>query len=640
MSNDYRDAATALRQVLSGKAGVKTAVFGARPRNVKRCFALVAEASKRLPLLRSLARLLGPAGRDADPAMVLVLLQEHLFSRGGIKGGGALKRLIVESDAALRAAAGDAVAAAKTAGGDAASTWPRYVRVNTLLAAVPDVVAELTAGGGGGVSEGGGEGAPSSSSTSSSSSSSASAPGSGGGGLSRSEVAVDAHLPMLLALPPDAHKRLALHAHPAVGCGRLVLQDKASALPPYALLEDALTGAAPGWGAAGLPAGWHPLPLLPPPEGGPSSSSSSSGGGGGGGGGGSWPIDVIDACAAPGNKTTELAALLAQLHEARRGAGGAAAGAGAGKKRKRPDAGDAPAAAAAPSVAAVPTVWAFDRSPPRLETLRQRVALALTGRAPAAASSLSSSGSGGGKKSKGTNTQRHGGESSSSLPSAPATSAHPSVRVVCSGDDFTALSPSDPRFARVRAVLLDPSCSGSGMVKAHGALPGGASDAGGGAATAAAPLPPPSEAGRVASLAAFQAAALAHALSFPGVVRVSYSTCSVYAQEDEAVVAGAVASFNASGTVDAASGRPVRVALLRALPAWANRGIPPPPAAAGGGGGGKGGDGDAPSAAAAALTAAGLDWSCCVRCAPDVDRTGGFFVAVLHKCVVDDEEDG
>lgn len=103
MAQDYKDAANALRLVLSNKHAWKTAVFNSNPRNVKRCFGLVAEATKRLPLLQTLLKSLGPEGQNADEAMLLVLLQEHLFGKSGkIMGGGALKRLIVQNDAALR----------------------------------------------------------------------------------------------------------------------------------------------------------------------------------------------------------------------------------------------------------------------------------------------------------------------------------------------------------------------------------------------------------------------------------------------------------------------------------------------------------------------------------------------------------
>jgi putative methyltransferase len=108
--------------------------------------------------------------------------------------------------------------------------------------------------------------------------------------------------------------------------------------------------------------------------------------------------------------------------------------------------------------------------------------------------------------------------------------------------DFLAVDPREPRYARVAAVLLDPSCSGSGtfVSRMDHLLPLAA--AGGDAAGAG-------SAGRerVESLARFQEACLRHALHFPALRRLVYSTCSVHRRENEDVVAAALPEARAAG---------------------------------------------------------------------------------------------
>jgi putative methyltransferase len=248
--------------------------------------------------------------------------------------------------------------------------------------------------------------------------------GSGGASAPSSSAAAlrDPLLPELLLFPPGTD----LHAHPLVRSGALILQSRASCLPARALAPK------PGW-------------------------------------------TVLDACAAPGNKTTHLAALV----------GGGAAADSKNKKQAR--------------------VLAFDRDPRRLELLRR-------------------------------NVERAGASSI----------------VRAERADFLALDPLAPQFAAVRAVLLDPSCSGSGTAAARQLAGGGllSSSAGVGpteeeeeknAAAAEDGGAEPAADERVEQLARFQATALKHALKFPKCERVSYSTCSVYRRENEAVVAEVLA---------------------------------------------------------------------------------------------------
>ena len=136
--------------------------------------------------------------------------------------------------------------------------------------------------------------------------------------------------------------------------------------------------------------------------------------------------------------------------------------------------------------------------------------------------------------------------------------------------DFLKLDPKASEFADVSAVLLDPSCSGSGIVGRDDVgvtlhLPNtGSSEPKGGkgvkrkrdgykSTTVAIAKVPPDAAGveedppslgfsdskleaRLAALSSFQLRLLEHAMAFPAAKRITYSTCSIYPQENEHVV--------------------------------------------------------------------------------------------------------
>jgi 25S rRNA (cytosine2278-C5)-methyltransferase len=121
---------------------------------------------------------------------------------------------------------------------------------------------------------------------------------------------------------------------------------------------------------------------------------------------------------------------------------------------------------------------------------------------------------------------------------------------------FLTLDPHAPAFADVTHVLVDPSCSGSGIVRRR-LEDDGDMDAGTMADTVAVAETVGEGEGegdeeadvsqdapgkeRLRALAAFQTAAVLHALQFPAVQRVCYSTCSVHRTENEAVVARVLA---------------------------------------------------------------------------------------------------
>ncbi|KFP07118.1 Putative methyltransferase NSUN5, partial [Calypte anna] len=249
--------------------------------------------------------------------------------------------------------------------------------------------------------------------------------------ISKKKFASDLHLPELLVFPSqtDFHNNLLYTS------GHIILQDKASCLPAF-LLDPA--------------AGSH----------------------------------VIDACAAPGNKTSHLAALLKNKGQ----------------------------------------IFAFDVDTKRLATMNTMLMRAgVTG-------------------------------------------------FQLAQQDFLTVDPRDPKYARVTHILLDPSCSGSGMVTRQ---PG----------EEAAPSPE-----RLQALAGFQRKVLSHALSFPALQRLVYSTCSLHREENEDVVHAVLQEQGSA------------FRLVNAFPSWPCRGLSTFPGAEG-----------------------------CLRASPIDTLTQGFFVAVLER---------
>lgn len=197
----------------------------------------------------------------------------------------------------------------------------------------------------------------------------------------------DAHLDCLLVLPPNSD----LHMDPFLLNGKIILQDKASCFPAF---------------------------ILNPPQG----------------------SLVVDACAAPGNKTSHLSAIMKNT----------------GK------------------------IIAFDMDKRRLDTL-----IKLTNKAGC----------------KNIETKH---------------------------ESFLDADPMAEPYNSVDYILLDPSCSGSGIVgRMDHLLQSESADEEEQEIIDT----------RLESLAEFQKQALVHALSFPNVKKVVYSTCSKHIQENEGVVA-------------------------------------------------------------------------------------------------------
>ncbi|RPA86162.1 S-adenosyl-L-methionine-dependent methyltransferase [Ascobolus immersus RN42] len=234
---------------------------------------------------------------------------------------------------------------------------------------------------------------------------------------------LDPHIPNLIALPPT-YKTSLLTSHPLYASGAIILQDKASCLPAHL--------------------------LYPPPN-----------------------ATIIDATAAPGNKTTHLAAITE------------------GKA----------------------TIFAYERDKFRSNILRSMVS-------------------------------RAGGDKCIDVRNL----------------DFLSTKPwegADEELEPVTHILLDPSCSGSGIVsRVEVDTPAPTTNSKDdrpvkrqkkGPAPKE-PTPPPEEQeettpeDRLLPLSTFQLHSLLHSMSFPNVQKITYSTCSVHALENEQVVLKALQS--------------------------------------------------------------------------------------------------
>lgn len=97
--------------------------------------------------------------------------------------------------------------------------------------------------------------------------------------------------------------------------------------------------------------------------------------------------------------------------------------------------------------------------------------------------------------------------------------------------DFLLTNPHDRQFKTVEVFLVDPSCSGSGTL--NNAIMNNYSEC---VCLIANSEIENKEEKRLKSLSAFQLKILSHCLKFPSAKLISYSTCSVFAAEDEYVI--------------------------------------------------------------------------------------------------------
>lgn len=548
MALHYREASSVLTKLEARRGGIKSLVFQSNFTNKKLVYAVVAETMKYAQVLQVLLNMLykqvgyvssnDSGGDDNDifapqnKWLVRVMVYDLLFgSRKAIQGNGPMKLAILRQRMHLEQALAthmNEIGVKKhnellpeRLRGKGGAKLPRYARVNTLKTTMQDALdafdpikraqakAERTRR----------WHAANSSSTLNAPLSTKKhkkkkkAPSKGrqtnNGSIkvpvnsNQQQPTIDPHVRYLLRFPPGRD----LHDHPLVESGALILQDKSSCFSAQVLAD-----AFPVQHMNG--------------------------------------IDMIDACAAPGNKTSHLATLLALRYS-----------------NEVPSSSSSSLAVASSSSAAVPTqassaVFAFDKSVPRLAVLERRM------------------------KEAGADHIVH-----------------------ATLQSFLEVDPYDPRYAHVQGILLDPSCSGSGMASRLDHFMDG-TGVGGGGTTAE----EEDAQRRLTALSDFQKEALLHAFTFPNVTNVVYSTCSVHNEENEDVVLHALASEQTNPSSRTLG--PMR--LAPALTSWSRRGRPnvgPAPGEEG--------------VLTQGLTKAQAD--CLVRVLPEEDETNGFFVALFHR---------
>ncbi|XP_063965571.1 28S rRNA (cytosine-C(5))-methyltransferase-like [Lytechinus pictus] len=147
--------------------------------------------------------------------------------------------------------------------------------------------------------------------------------------------------------------------------------------------------------------------------------------------------------------------------------------------------------------------------------------------------------------------------------------------------DFLLTDPCSEENMEVEYIIVDPSCSGSGMATRKDYL---------------VDEDMREDKARLISLQQLQCRILSHALSFPSVKRVVYSTCSLFREENEEVVKAVLKQSEGFRLVPAMEDM------------WDHRGL----------------------SVGEEVEDAGIE-QCCIRASPRTDLTNGFFVALFER---------
>ena len=566
MSRKYLDAAKVLEKVLAKKGSVKNLTLqnnaNRAEKDKKFLFALVSESLKSKDLIDEAIRNSNTGktiySEIKNRALVYILLYELLFGTGKINGGGKVKRVLKGVEEKLRQSLlkskPDCLNNFNGGGKEKPDIHdrqgsidenriPKYVRVNTLKASIPEVgqaLKEIYESQGYSIS-------PLSSKSSSSDDVSIKAK------LSKKRkaselISVDQDcvinkketgetdivnknlLPQVkkdgtMELRPHPileyvfllPEKIDLYQESFIKDGRAIIQDLSSCLPAHILINE---WPEEDWNHNTKSAVEENLVMQPKKKLRLATSKISEKQGLDTSKKDTASYTFLDACAAPGNKTSQLAMLIAQREKN--------INTNANFQNK---------------------IIAMDRDKHRLRTLEKRV-----------------------------------------IDQFSCTNVTPIL-----GDFLAVDFENDVRFQNIRGILLDPSCSGSGIVNSlernlekqdkHNKQ-------------------------RLTSLSQFQYNALLKALSCPTVERVVYSTCSIHMEENEKVVAAVLRHFE---EVEAGE-NDFTYKLKSCLPSWTRRGIP---------------FGEKNEGGELYLTKE--EAACLVRADPNYDHTNGFFVSLFLK---------
>lgn len=493
MSFLYNDAAYVLNNYMFKKKlsneSIKSMIYSDKVRNKSKTMALVAGVLQHRDHIEEIMKKCKSVGEEKiqNRGLLCVLLYELFYGQKVIKGGGVVKKKIYEHLTELEDAfkniseTKEPIAAHNGSKTVEPSTRVKYLRVNLLKTSVEEALQVLQ-----------------------SNISAASETKECG-----MTITVDNHLPYLLILrsvaAPSASPQESsvsfngsmrflkqLYQHELVVSGKIILQNKSSCLPAH-LLFNAVheSKMAMQEKQGGQEKQEEKEPTMKP------------------------VVDFIDATAAPGNKTSQLAMLI---------------------EHRRSQLADAQKS----------IIYAFDKDKKRFMLLKRRMTELVD----------------------------------SSLPRS---------FLNCFHQDFLKTDPFAETFQHVRGILVDPSCSGSGMRDRFDRNS-------------------KVDSTRLEKLHQFQVSCVLHAMKFPAVQFISYSTCSIHVEENEAVVQS-VLSQNDQFVLEKIN-LPTMKTNEKQLPNWSKGGV---------------------SGTEKGITLTSEQLSCLLRVDPAVDEAIGFFVALFRR---------